>query len=308
MARKERFYLRNPGVVLVGAGPASIVVARGAAPVLLESVAGANLSALVRAAIEPVTAAALRPHADARTLAALVAQRVLLEGDSRDALLAVRGVAPAAAVGKKPCRHLVLGVTGAVNAVHTFAIASHLGDYFCDRLDIILTRAARRIVRADAYRYLGFQTWTSAFAPRGDDNVPHIRLASADLVAILPASAATLHKLASGACTDLLSLVVAATRAPVVVAPSMNVAMWDHAAVAANVRLLRERGVYVIEPTVGTEVSEKQEATWQLGSMPIDPQLIARSLGAVLAAHTAAAPVTDRRDRRGGRPRAARRA
>jgi hypothetical protein len=280
MAKNARLYLRNPDVVLVGAGARSIVVGRRGA-VSLDGIAGADLSRIVRAALAPVPAAAL--GASAKTIAALVEHGVLLEGDAAASLLRVRGPAPADAIGRKPVAHLVLGVTGAINAIHSHAIARHLAHYVCDRLDVVLTRAARRIVRADAFRYLGFDTWTDAFAPRGDDHVPHIRLAQADLIAIIPATASSLHKLASGACSDLLSLVCTATRAPIVVAPSMNIAMWDHPGVAANVRTLRDRGVYVIEPEVGTEVSEGARAAWELGPSPIDPDRVAKAIAAVIA-------------------------
>jgi hypothetical protein len=284
MARKTRFYVRNPATVLVGAGPQTIAVAPGGRAALLTTIAGDALSALVRTALEPVPAAALRRHADARTLALLVEHQVLIEGDSAEALRARAPTAPAERIGKKPCKHLVLGVTGAINAIYACALASHLSSYFCERLDVVLTRAARRIVRPQAFRYLGIPTWTDAFATRGDVNVPHMHLAAADLVLILPASAATLHKLATGACNDLLSLVCTATRAPIVVAPSMNGAMWDDAAVADNVQRLRARGVYMIEPTMGTEVSDKQAATWELGPCPVDPRQVTPALAAVLAA------------------------
>lgn len=287
MAKNAPLYLRNPDVVLVGAGRGSIVVGRRG-EVALDGISGESLSKIVRAALEPSPAKAL--GASGKTIARLVEHGVLLVGDA-DALVKARGLAPADAIGRKPAAHVVLGVTGAINAIHSHAIARHLAHYVCDRLDVVLTRSARRIVRADAFRYLGFETWTDAFQPRGADNVPHIRLAQADLIAIVPATARTLDKLARGACSDLLSLVCTATRAPIVVAPSMNVAMWDHPGVAANLRTLRDHGVYVIEPEVGTEVSDQDRARWQLGPSPIDPNAIARALTAVVAA----ARSTDRR-------------
>jgi hypothetical protein len=302
MPRSERYYLRNPRAIVVGAGRSSIVVVPGAPSALLPKVPGETLSAILRAALEPVTAAALRRHADARTLALLVEQRVLLEG-APDALTAARGRAPRDVIGAKACKHLVLGVTGAINAVHSYAIASHVAHHVAERVDVVLTAAACKIVRPRSFRYLGVGVWTDAFATRGDVNVPHMYLAAADLVAILPATAATLHKLATGAASDLLSLTCTATRAPIVVGPSMNVAMWDDPAVAANVATLRARGVYVIEPTIGTEVSAKERAGWELGPSPIDPIAIAETIRAVLAARAAAAPTPRPRSTRAPRAR-----
>ena len=92
---------------------------------------------------------------------------------------------------------------------------------------------------------------------REGKTVPHIALAkNADLVAVMPATAGSISRLATGACSDLLSLVAIATTAPVVVAPTMNTAMWDNPAVRRNVDQLRADGVYVVEPTFFFEAAE----------------------------------------------------
>ena len=92
-----------------------------------------------------------------------------------------------------------------------------------------------------------------------------------------------LHKLASGACSDLVSLIVAATKAPVVVAPSMNPEMWTHPAIQRNVAQLRADGVWVIEPGLGFEVGQRDAigvgpANFQIGSL-------LRGLAAILHQH-----------------------
>jgi len=66
----------------------------------------------------------------------------------------------------------------------------------------------------------------------------------------MPATANSLHRIADGACTDLLSMLVVATHAPVVLAPVMNDAMWNNRTVQRNVQALRRDGMYLIEPTV----------------------------------------------------------
>ena len=79
--------------------------------------------------------------------------------------------------------------------------------------------------------------------------MPHVHLAqAASCVLAMPASANSLQRLASGACSDLLSLLVSATTAPIVVAPAMNDTMWNHRPVQRNVARIRDDGVYVIEP------------------------------------------------------------
>src|SRR5262249_57081007 len=80
----------------------------------------------------------------------------------------------------------------------------------------------------------------------------HIRLAdSAAALLIAPATANVIAKLAAGIADDLLTTIVLATRAPIVVAPAMNVHMWEHPTVHENLGRLRARGVHVIEPESG---------------------------------------------------------
>lgn len=162
------------------------------------------------------------------------------------------------------CDHLILGVSGAIQAADMSGYLDRLYSGFCYELEIILTDAARRFVSTQALEHVyGCSPWVDMFATRGGVKVPHIHLAHwADLVVIVPASAHTIHKLATGACADLLSLVVAATDAPVVVVPSMNRAMWNHPSVQRNADQLRSDGLYLVEPGFGWEVSARPgEAT-----------------------------------------------
>jgi phosphopantothenoylcysteine synthetase/decarboxylase len=117
---------------------------------------------------------------------------------------------------------------------------------------------------------------------RGCANVPHIHLArSADLVVVIPASAHTIHKLATGACSDLISLIVSATTAPVVLVPSMNRAMWEHWAVVQNLEQLRANGVFIIEPTTGVEVANRRDLRPEFGPIPSDTGLLTSALAAI---------------------------
>src|SRR3989442_15074440 len=87
----------------------------------------------------------------------------------------------------------------------------------------------------------------------------------AELVLVLPATARTLFRLAHGVCDDLLSLVVCATEAPVVVVPSMNPVMWRNPAVQRNVDLLRRGGRFIVEPGPGWEVAGGKRAAGRAG-------------------------------------------
>jgi phosphopantothenoylcysteine decarboxylase / phosphopantothenate---cysteine ligase len=117
----------------------------------------------------------------------------------------------------------------------------------------------RVVPTRDSLRFVGAATWAalsgepvaaSAFADIHE--VPHVRLGQeADLVLIAPATADLLARAAAGRADDLLTSVLLVARCPVVFAPAMHTEMWEHPAVSANVRTLRERGCLVLEPASG---------------------------------------------------------
>ena len=112
---------------------------------------------------------------------------------------------------------------------------------------------------AAALRFVGADTWAalsgkpvSAEVWHDVHQVPHVRIGqSADLVVVAPATADLLAKAAHGLADDLLTNTLLTARCPVVFAPAMHTEMWEHAATAANVATLRERGAVVIEPAEG---------------------------------------------------------
>ena len=106
---------------------------------------------------------------------------------------------------------------------------------------------------------------------------------------LMPASANALHRLGDAACTDLLSMTAAATRAPVVVVPAMNGAMWSGAGVQRNAQRLREDGVYVVEPApifAAASLAEGSASTvGGPGTLWRGPLAVMQSLSAVMAHH-----------------------
>ena len=110
--------------------------------------------------------------------------------------------------------------------------------------------------------------------------MPHIALArTADVVLVAPATARLLGSYAAGIADDLLTATLLATRAPVVVCPAMHTEMWEHPATRANVALLRERGVHVVDPDSGKLAAGDVGA----GRLP-DPDRIVAEVFAVLCA------------------------
>ncbi len=145
---------------------------------------------------------------------------------------------------------IVVGVCGGIAAYKAAALCSALVQRG-DEVDVVLTDGAQHFIGALTFAALTRRPVLTALwdAP---ETIPHIALArSADLIAIVPATANVLAKIALGIADDLLSNVVLATRAPLVVAPAMNAAMYENSATQANLRTLRERGVRVVAPESG---------------------------------------------------------
>ncbi len=152
---------------------------------------------------------------------------------------------------------IALGVTGGIAAYKAAEIARRLQDRGI-RVQVIMTSAAQEFVRPLTFAALtGEKVITEMFSQRDsnstlDSSVEHIGVAqSIDALLVAPATAATLARFAHGLSEDFLSTLYLATTAPVVVAPAMNVNMWHHAATQANLQILRERGVTIVEPAEG---------------------------------------------------------
>jgi phosphopantothenoylcysteine decarboxylase/phosphopantothenate--cysteine ligase len=116
-----------------------------------------------------------------------------------------------------------------------------------------MTSAAQEFVAPLVLQTLtGHSVRTDLFDASQEGEIDHISLADwAELVILAPATANTLAKLSCGLADDLVSAVLLATRAPVLVAPAMNVNMWEHPATRRNMEILRQRGIRTIGPEVG---------------------------------------------------------
>src|SRR5262245_53274049 len=149
-------------------------------------------------------------------------------------------------------RQLILGVTGSIaayKAVYLLRELTRLGA----AVTVCLSEHAREFVGPLTFRTLsGRPVLSSLFDPQSDAAVEHVALAErADAVVVAPATANAIAKAAHGIADDALGTVLLAARGPLVMAPAMDGGMWDHPAVVANVALLRQRGVTVIEPELG---------------------------------------------------------
>jgi len=153
---------------------------------------------------------------------------------------------------------VALGVTGGIAAYKAAEIVRLLQDRGI-RVQVIMTRAAQEFVRPLTFAALsGEKVITSMFtqgeeqAANIDSAIEHIAVAqSIDALLVAPATADVLAHFAQGIASDFLTTLYLATTAPVVVAPAMNVNMWNHAATQANLDVLRQRGVKIVEPGSG---------------------------------------------------------
>src|SRR5271170_1023698 len=149
-------------------------------------------------------------------------------------------------------KRIVLGITGSIAAYRAAELASTLTKEGIE-VDVVLTEEAQRFITALTFNALTRRdVYTRENDGMRDGQPAHISLADrADLVVVAPATAHLLAQLAHGLAPDLLTSLLLATPAPVIVAPAMNGKMWHHPATRDNVILLRKRGVAFIGPEAG---------------------------------------------------------
>ncbi len=195
---------------------------------------------------------------------------------------------------------ILLGVCGGIAAYKAVELT---------RLAIAAGHSVRVVQTAAAERFVGratFEGITGAPAlvsewerdpARGafpgdpaPDHAPisHLELVGgADILAIAPASANTVAKLAAGIADNLLTSAALSLRAPLLLAPAMNERMWEHPATTANLRVLRDRGATVVEPETGALASRGEEGA---GRLPEPPALLAAIESALASGRSDYAP------------------
>ena len=153
---------------------------------------------------------------------------------------------------------IALGVTGGVAAYKAAELVRRLQQEKLD-VQVVMTRAAQEFIAPLTFAAItGKKVITEMFAAENaapanvESAIEHIAVAQRiDLLLVAPATADIIGKLAHGIADDFLCTLYLATKAPVVVAPAMNVNMWEHPATQENVATLRSRGVHVVDPDEG---------------------------------------------------------
>ena len=149
-------------------------------------------------------------------------------------------------------KNVVLGVTGSIAVYKAADIASKLTQRgLC--VDVVMTRAAMQFVTPLTFRSITHRpVVTDMFDLASEFSVEHVALAErADVVVIAPATADAIAKLAAGIADEMLFSTVLATRAPVILAPAMDVGMWQNSITQENLAKLRSRGFTVVGPGYG---------------------------------------------------------
>jgi phosphopantothenoylcysteine decarboxylase/phosphopantothenate--cysteine ligase len=149
-------------------------------------------------------------------------------------------------------KRVLLIVAGGIAAYKSLELIRLLRKAGCG-VTCVLTRAGAQFVTPLSLQALSeSKVYTDLFSLTDESEMGHIQLSrAADLLVVAPATADLLARMTAGMADDLAATVLLATDKPVLVAPAMNVRMWEHAATQANIRTLTQRGVHVVGPDEG---------------------------------------------------------
>ena len=177
-------------------------------------------------------------------------------------------------------KRILLGVSGGIAAYKSVSLLRLLQKAGAE-VRVVMTQAAQKFVQPLTFEALSHhRVYTDLFPASGDPDVVHVQLGKwADVILIAPATADFIGKLAHGLADDLLTCVLLATEAPVLIVPAMESQMWEHRAVQRNVRILRERGCEMVAPGEGPLASGAQG----IGRVA-EPEEIAEAVNAMMGA------------------------
>jgi len=149
-------------------------------------------------------------------------------------------------------KRILVGICGGIASYKAVELVSRLQQAGA-LVDVIMSERAEEFVRPLTFASLSHRpVYSDLWEPSGRAAETHIALAEeAELLVIVPATANTLAKLVHGQADNMLTAVALATKAPLLLAPAMHQNMYTHPATQANLTLLRERGVFIVEPDVG---------------------------------------------------------
>jgi SAM-dependent methyltransferase len=290
-------WLRTTRAAVVEMADKLLLVDRSGVVRELSGESAALASAILKVVSRPHTAAELVAHIESLTGGPLApAQREVVA--ELMALLAETGaIARPPEPTLRPTRNVVLAASGAIAATHVTALAAalvHRGH----RVEVALTETATRFVSVDAVAAITHREPHVSMWPRvAHAPVPHIALAAwAELVIVYPATATTIARIARGDCSELVAAIVTSSRAPVVIAPSMNEAMLAAPAVQRNLETLRSDGRLVVNTTATFEVAVAPSVRTPMGAGAPAPEQLLATIEALDAAGVLVRPPHARHD------------
>ncbi|MDP3038828.1 MAG: bifunctional phosphopantothenoylcysteine decarboxylase/phosphopantothenate--cysteine ligase CoaBC [Deltaproteobacteria bacterium] len=165
-------------------------------------------------------------------------------------------------------RKIVLGVTGGIAAYKAAELVRELVKAQAE-VHVVMTRNAQAFIAPLTFQTLsGNPVTTELFNLMAESEIGHIALADrAEVLVIAPATANIIGKIAAGIADDMLTTIVMATKAPVLLAPAMNVHMWENPICQENIQRLRSRGYHFIDPEAG-ELACGYEGKGRLAEIP----------------------------------------
>lgn len=206
------------------------------------------------------------------------------------ALVPAKGTAPPRPSARSEAR-VLLCIGGAVASAHAPALVQALQARGYEVRVVATTNALRFVARETLEALTHRAVFTSIWQRDDGVRVPHIELAAwADLVLVWPATAAAIARIAAGDCSELLSAIAVTTRAPVLVAPSMNEGMYTSPSTQRNLETMRRDGFALVPPAFAREVAHAPDRRApMLGGAP-GPATLARLVPAALRLHEATHP------------------
>ena len=148
-------------------------------------------------------------------------------------------------------KRILLGVTGGIAAYKAATVASRLTQAGA-LVDVMMTRAAQNFISPLTFSALTGRPVTTDMWSSGTGQILHVTMGrEADLFIVAPATAHTIARLALGLADDALTSTALASHAPLLLAPAMETGMWEHAATQEHIRILAERGAFLVGPMPG---------------------------------------------------------
>ena len=177
-------------------------------------------------------------------------------------------------------KRVLLIISGGIAAYKALELIRLLSKADCGVVTVLTKAGAEFVTPLSLQALSGQKVYSDLFSLTDESEMGHIELSrAADLVVVAPASADILAKMAAGIANDLATTLLLATDKRVLVAPAMNVRMWQHAATQHNVSILQARGVLIVQPDAGP-MACGEFGPGRLAEPPVILAAIAQALGA----------------------------